>query len=129
MSRLNALIIDDNANNILVLQQLLTLEGVDSAKLSTANNLLAQLDMLPRIDIVFLDLELPGVNGYEALEILHAHAQTASAKIVAYSVHISELHNVIELGFDGFIGKPLNSESFSDQLWRILNGEKVWYSS
>ncbi len=128
MSQLNALIIDDNSNNILVLQQLLNIEGIDVAKLPTANNLVAQLNALPALDIIFLDLELPGVNGYTALDILRAHPHAAQAKIVAYSVHISELHSVIDMGFDGFIGKPLNSESFSDQLWRILNGEKVWYT-
>lgn len=122
-----ALIIDDNPNNVLVLQQLLSLDQIASVTLSTANNLPAELDELSDIDIVFLDLEMPGMNGYDALSVIKTHPNFATAKVVAYSVHISELHTVSEIGFDGFFGKPLDAESFSEQLRRIMQGEKIWY--
>lgn len=46
--------------------------------------------------------------------------------IVAYSVHVSEIEIARRAGFDGFLGKPLDADRFSDQLRRILSGEQVW---
>lgn len=127
MTALTALIIDDNANNIVVLQQLLRIEGVASERLSTAKDLVSQLDKLTHIAVVFLDLEMPVVDGYEAVQIIRAHPNFKSAKVVAYSVHVSELKVVMEMGFDAFLGKPLAAEAFPEQLSRILDGEKLYF--
>src|SRR5687767_10418208 len=123
-----ALIIDDNPKNIVVLQQLLSIEDVESIKLSSTNHLAADLDALEApIDIVFLDLEMPEMNGYEAIKVIRAHPNFQATKVVVYSVHVSELHVAFETGFDAFLGKPLSAESFPEQLKRIMDGEKVWY--
>lgn len=128
MPRAQALIIDDKPTNILVLQQLLTLEGIISFAIPTAKNLHLQLDAFRNIDIIFLDLELPHVNGYQAAELIRSHPNVSRAKLVAYSVHASELNNVYETGFDGFLGKPINAEFFPDQLARLLRGERIFYT-
>jgi two-component system cell cycle response regulator DivK len=31
------------------------------------------------------------------------------------------------MGFDGFLGKPINADLFPDQLKRLLDGQAVWY--
>jgi two-component system cell cycle response regulator DivK len=77
--------------------------------------------------VVFLDLEMPLTNGYVALKIIKTHLNFSTTKVVAYSVHVSELDVALDMGFDGFLGKPLNAEAFPDQLSRILNGDKVFY--
>jgi len=46
--------------------------------------------------------------------------------IIAYTVHVSEIDVVRQHGFDGFLGKPLDSARFPQQLARILNREPVW---
>ncbi|MCB9456416.1 MAG: response regulator [Anaerolineaceae bacterium] len=127
MPKAQALIIDDNSSNILVLRQLLTIEGVASLTLPTARDLIPQLDLLPDIDVVFLDLEMPIMDGYEAVSIIKSHPNFAATKVIAYSVHVSELNSALAMGFDGFLGKPLNAEAFPHHLQRILNGEQVWY--
>jgi CheY-like chemotaxis protein len=127
MSKTQALIIDDNSSNILVLRQLLMIEQVDSVTLSSAQDLVSQLDLLTDISIVFLDLEMPVIDGYEAVKLIKNHPNFATTKVVAYSVHVSELNSVLAMGFDGFLGKPLNAEAFPEHLRRILNGEQVWY--
>ena len=127
MSIAQALIIDDALTNALVLQQLLSMEDVASVTISNTKDFAFQLDSICQIDIVFLDLEMPFVDGYSALQLIKAHPNFKSAKVVAYSVHVSELHNVLDMEFDGFLGKPLNAEEFPQQLARILSGEEVWY--
>jgi len=120
MSNAQVLIVDDNPNNILVLQQQLRMEAVDSKTISTTKDLASQLNSIKNIDIVFLDLEMPVIDGYEAVKLIKAHPNFTSAKLIAYSVHVSELHNALSMGFDGFLGKPLNAEAFPNQLERIL---------
>jgi two-component system, cell cycle response regulator DivK len=128
MPQPHALVIDDNRHNVLVLEQLLSVEKVTFTKLVDTENLAAKLNDLRSIDIVFLDLELPHINGYEALKIIKAHPNFVKIPVIAYTVHVSEVDVAAARGFDGFIGKPVNAEMFPEQLRRILQGEKVWYT-
>lgn len=122
-----ALIIDDNLNNALVLKQLLAIEGFDSISLSTLFNLDENLNAMRDVDIIFLDLEMPGGDGYRVLRHIRTFPNLRGAKVVAYSVHVSELDTALKSGFDGFIGKPVSAELFPQHLNQILSGEKVWH--
>jgi two-component system cell cycle response regulator DivK len=74
--------------------------------------------------VVFLDLEMPGLDGFHVKDMLRAHF--GEVLIIAYTVHISEINVAKQSGFDGFLGKPLNKARFPDQMARILRGEGVW---
>ena len=121
-----ALIIDDNPMNLETLSVLLKKEGMKVVTLSSPANLETVLANHDQFQIMFLDLEFPNHSGIELVHTLKRIPKLAKVPIIAYSVHISELKEVRAAGFDGFIGKPLNIESFPDQLRRILSGEVVW---
>ncbi len=120
----HALVIDDNAPNLKVLAQLLARQGLKVTTIADSRTVATQLDSLEPFDVVFLDLEMPGVDGYAVKDLIRAHS--SAPRIIACTVHVSEISAVKQLGFDGFIGKPLDLERFPDQLARILNGEAVW---
>lgn len=124
MSQRHALVIDDNRQNLMVLVQLLGREGVRCTEVSDPRKLSALLPTLGPVDVVFLDLEMPGLDGYSVKDQLRA--QLGRTPIVAYTVHVSEINTVRNLGFDGFLGKPLDNKRFPEQLARILSGESVW---
>ena len=124
MQQIHALAIDDNLQNLRVLGRLLSKEGIDCVEVSNPTSLVKLLSTLHHVDVIFLDLEMPGMDGYVAKKLLRSHFQ--DARIVAYTVHISEINVVRSNGFDGFIGKPLDNTRFPQQLSRILNGEGVW---
>ncbi|HEX2618780.1 MAG TPA: response regulator, partial [Phototrophicaceae bacterium] len=84
----------------------------------------AILPGLKLVDVVFLDLEMPGLDGYQVKEMLRS--SLGDTPIVAYTVHVSEINEVRNLGFNGFLGKPLDNARFPGQLARILRGEAVW---
>jgi two-component system, cell cycle response regulator DivK len=126
MNSIHALIIDDNSKNLGVLAQLLTLQGARATRVNNPLHLTETLATLEKVDIVFLDLEMPGLNGYEVLKMLRAVPHFARVPIVAYTVHLSEVFTAQEKGFDGFIGKPVDSDRFPEQMERILKGESVW---
>jgi two-component system cell cycle response regulator DivK len=125
MSTIHALIVDDDAYNLEILASLLDEVEVRCIGVQDPRNLSEILDDAGRIDVVFLDLELPGSDGYELLGILK-NDFGLEAPIVAYTVHLSEAVQARRMGFDGFLGKPLDGTRFPDQLRRILNGETVW---
>lgn len=121
----HALIIDDNTQNIEILEALLSEEGFNFSSIQSIASLNALTD-LPAADIIFLDFEMPGVDGYQVFEHLHNDARFHDTPIVAYTVHTSEARAAQEMGFHSFLGKPLDADDFPDQLHRILQGEHVW---
>ncbi len=126
MSQPHALIIDDNSKNVMVLANMLAEEQVTTTNVTHPQQLDGVLSNLSGVDVVFLDLEMPGLDGYQVLEKLKADARFQGVPVVAYTVHVSEIHTASQLGFDSFLGKPLNADKFPSQLQRILRGEPVW---
>lgn len=124
MSQQAALIIDDNLQNLKVLAQLLAKQGVSCTEVSNPTTLQNVLPGLGQVDVVFVDLEMPGLDGFRVKDLLKS--QLMGIPIIAYTVHVSEMNVAQQMGFDGFIGKPINSMRFPDQLARILRGEPVW---
>ncbi|MBI5959082.1 MAG: response regulator [Chloroflexi bacterium] len=125
MASLHALIIDDNPTNTDVLAQLLEYEGVSSTVIQDPNDLTYHPSFAEQADVIFLDLEMPQIDGYQMLGFLRDDLGV-NVPIVAYTVHTSEINTARELGFHSFLGKPLQPRLFSGQLARILNGERVW---
>ena len=124
MSQQHALVIDDNAQNRKVLVQLLSKQGISSTEVPDSRKLSNDLAAIGAVDVVFLDLEMPGLDGYDVKNMLRE--QLGNTPIIAYTVHVSEMNVVRQSGFDGFIGKPVDNSRFPDQLARILNGQAVW---
>jgi len=126
MTQPHALIIEDNSANVQVLGNLLSRQGLSHTAVLRPSRLAETLAATAPIDLVFLDLEMPGLNGYEVLTMLKADERFEGVPIIACTVHVSEMNQAYQLGFDGFIAKPLDSDRFPEQLARILHGEKVW---
>jgi two-component system cell cycle response regulator DivK len=126
MESAHALIIDDDAANNAVLAQLLHNEGVTSTILIDPTAIKDVLADELQFDVVFLDLEMPQLDGYEVYDLLAEDANFASVPIVACSVHTNEMAKTRRIGLNGFLSKPLDPNRFPDQLARLLNGESVW---
>jgi CheY-like chemotaxis protein len=125
----HALIIDDNVGNVKVLAGLLAVEGVTQTQIFNPTQLGDALKAAPRPDVIFLDLEMPALNGYDVLAQIKGRADLSSVPVVAYTVNTGEINTARQLGFHSFLSKPLNADRFPEQLRRILRGEPVWSAS
>jgi two-component system cell cycle response regulator DivK len=121
----HALIIDDDAYSVHIMERLLDQQDIAYTSVKDPKQLASLLPTLQGIDIVFLDLEMPNLDGYEVLGILKAHFGD-NVPIVACTVHTAEIHTTQKLGFFSFVAKPLDFNRFPEQLKRILNGNPVW---
>jgi two-component system cell cycle response regulator DivK len=126
MQTLHALIIDDNEKNVNVLARLMAEQGMTSTIVTRPQQLPQVLAALEQVHIAFVDLEMPGLDGYTVLGMLRADPRFNGVPIIACTVHVSEINFAHQHGFDGFIGKPLDPDRFPQQLARVLEGKPVW---
>ncbi len=126
MTNAHALIIDDQVSNVEVLQMLLEQQGVTATSVLLPYLVPDAIEQTEKIDVVFLDMEMPNGDYYRLLNDLKKNPRLYAVPIIAYTVHTSEIDAARQAGFDGFLGKPLKLTDFPDQLRRILAGESVW---
>ncbi len=125
MPTYHALIIDDNTNNVEVLEGLLAGQAISCTSILDPTRLDTALQNLERVDVVFCDLEMPKVDGFHLLPLLRQKLGR-SVPVITYTVHLSEMDNARRVGFDGFLGKPLDADRFPALLKRILDGQAIW---
>jgi CheY-like chemotaxis protein len=125
VSNIHILVIDDNPMNLEVLRTYLENMGIQSTTIDNPLHLDEVMQANTHIDAVILDLEMPRVDGYAVYQQLR-ETYHVTVPIVASTVHLNEMDNVRNLGFDGFIAKPIHADRFSQQVADILQGKHVW---
>lgn len=123
---IHVLIVEDDSASTEVLGHLLTRLNISYTTLYDSRRALDAIRQLPRLDAVFLDLEMPGSSGYAVLDAIKASPDLERVPIVAYTAHLSEMSNARDAGFHSFMGKPLRSADFPEQMANILNNVPVW---
>lgn len=89
----------------------------------------ANLDKMPfRPDIIFLDIHMNPLDGFEMLAILRSKSPFEHLPIVALTASVmnQEIQKLREAGFNGVIPKPINILEFPQTLQQLLNGEEIW---
>lgn len=74
-------------------------------------------------DLILMDVQLPGVSGYDATRILKSRPETRHIPIVALTAHAmtDERERAVAAGCDGYIIKPIDTRAFPDQLREYLS--------
>ena len=73
-------------------------------------------------DLIVLDLELPGMSGFEVARALRANAETADIPLIAatgYS-HLRQLDLAREVGFDAVVVKPCDPDQLVTEIERLI---------
>ena len=126
MSNLKVLIVEDEPFDGEVLGSLVSDLQIDYEVVTNGDDVINMLNDMTDVGILFLDLDLPGANGYEVFEAIRADSRYQHLPIVAYSSHSNEMNTAYQMGFNGFLAKPVDSNMFAENLGRLLNGDSVW---
>ena len=70
-------------------------------------------------DLVFLDLTMPVMDGFEALEKIISHDKNAKIIVISADIQKGSMEKVSSLGALGFIKKPVNENSLREVLKRF----------
>jgi two-component system, cell cycle response regulator DivK len=115
------LIVEDNDKNLKLVRDVLQVGGHRTLEATTGEEGLA-LAAAHKPDLILMDIELPGINGIEALQRLRADAALAAIPVVAVTASVmqQDRKNIMAAGFDDYIGKPIELKSFRATVQRIL---------
>jgi len=115
------LVVEDNPVNLELVAALLESEGCGVILAETADVSL-RLAATERPDLIVMDIQLPGISGYEATRRLKADPATAGIPVVALTAHAmrGEETRAREAGFDAFLTKPIDTLAFREMLRRFL---------
>jgi CheY-like chemotaxis protein len=123
---LRAVIIEDDHSSIDVLAELLSQSGIDSSSFQDPQAALESINSLCAASVIFVDLDMPNLTGYQVLETLQNTPELVHLPVVAYTSHTSEMASARTAGFHSFLGKPLRASTFPAHLSAILNDQPVW---
>jgi len=115
------LIIEDNPANLELVRYLLEHAGhrVDGA-VNGIDGVFAVGATAP--DLVICDLQLPMLDGYGVLRELRARPAHAALPIIAVTAFSmpNDRKNVMQAGFDGYLSKPIDPETFVERIESFL---------
>ena len=118
------IVVEDQPDNLKLLTTLLTLKGHQVIGLANGDRLAEVVrTQQPAPDLVLLDIQLPGRDGYALLEELNALPER-SWKVVALTAHAlpEDRTRASAAGFDGYITKPIDVRTFPAEVSRYLGG-------
>ena len=100
-------------------------ERIDIAEAGTFNEVTELLERGSEVDLVLLDLTMPGVRGFSGLMYLRAQYPSVPVIVVSANDDPAAIRRCMEFGASGFIPKTLGVEVMRDAISRILSGG-VW---
>lgn len=112
--KFTVLYIEDNIANLRLISKLL--ERRPNLHLWSATEPLQGLALAKehKPDLILLDINLPGMNGYEVLKHLQQQQETCNTPVIAISANAmqSDIENGFEAGFIDYLTKPVNADTF-----------------
>ena len=103
------LVVEDNEKNMKLFRDVLLSAGYRTLEATTGEEAVAvATEHSP--DLVLMDIQLPDIDGVEALGRLRADGRTASVPVLALTAQAMEgdRERFLAAGFDGYLSKPVN---------------------
>lgn len=115
------LIVEDNEDNLTMLDYLLTAhgyatlvarDGADGVRIATQE----------RPELILLDIRMPGMDGYQVAAAIRRTPGLEQTWIVAVTASVmdSDLGAITAAGFDGYVSKPIDPETFIGEIEQFL---------
>lgn len=120
------LIVDDSSTIVTVLKRMLQQSGYLTLEAGDAEKGV-EIALAERPDIIFLDIVLPGMNGFAALRMLRREASTKDIPIIMMSGNeqATEQFYAQRIGADDFMKKPFSRAEVFVRIERLLDASMV----
>lgn len=120
------LLVDDDVRNIYAMSSILEEMGLDIETAKDGQHALDVLASDDSIDIVFMDMMMPVMDGYQASSELK-HQRKFSKPIIALTAHAmkGDREKCLEAGADDYLAKPVTQTEVMDMLIKWLEPYKV----
>jgi len=118
-------VVEDQPDSLKLLSTLLSLRGHQVIPLASGEQLVDTVRQhSPPADLVLLDIQLPGRDGYALLQDLKAIEGDHRWKVVALTAHAmpADRDRALAAGFDGYITKPIDIRTFPTEVAGFLPG-------
>ncbi len=125
------LVAEDNELNAEILTEMLDMEGARCDVASDGSEAVEKFLASPAgsYDMILMDVQMPIMNGYEATRAIRSssHPEARTIPIVAMTANTfaEDVHDAMEAGMDGHLGKPIDMDAVRELIGRLLSREKA----
>jgi HAMP domain-containing protein/CheY-like chemotaxis protein/signal transduction histidine kinase len=115
------LLVDDDARNIFALSSILERRGMKVLTATTGIEAIAILNAQPDVAIVLMDIMMPGMDGYETMQVIRSNPAFRRLPIVALTAKAmrGDREKCLEAGASDYLAKPVNTE-------QLLSSLRMW---
>jgi CheY-like chemotaxis protein/signal transduction histidine kinase/HAMP domain-containing protein len=115
------LLVDDDARNIFALSSVLERRGMHVLTATTGNEAIALLEATPNVAIVLMDIMMPGMDGYQTMEVIRSNGAFPRLPIIALTAKAmkGDREKCLDAGASDYLAKPVNTE-------QLLSALRMW---
>jgi CheY-like chemotaxis protein len=115
------LLVDDDARNIFALSSALERRGINVLTATTGNEATERVQSTPGLAMVLMDIMMPGMDGYQTMQIIRANPAFSRLPIIALTAKAmkGDREKCLEAGASDYLAKPVDTE----QLLSVL---RMW---
>jgi CheY-like chemotaxis protein len=115
------LVVDDDIRNIFALSSVLERRGMIVLSASTGREAIALLETTSDMAIVLMDIMMPGMDGYETMQVIRQNPAFRRLPIVALTAKAmkGDREKCLEAGASEYLAKPVNTE-------QLLSALRMW---
>jgi CheY-like chemotaxis protein len=117
------LLVDDDARNVFALSSVLERRGMRVLAATTGNEAIQLIETEPAVAIVLMDIMMPGMDGYQAMEVIRSKPEHQRLPIIALTAKAmkGDREKCLEAGASDYLAKPVNTEQLLSALRNRLH--------
>ena len=120
------LIVDDNESNVILLQSLLESAGYNGVSSTLDSTEVCALHQAQPYDLILLDLQMPGMDGFEVMQGLQAIEADGYAPILAITAQPGHKQRALQAGAKDFIAKPFDLVEVKTRIYNMLEVRLIY---
>jgi two-component system, cell cycle response regulator DivK len=115
------LYVEDNPDNRNLIRRVLNAEGYSFIEAANARQAIEKLEE-SRVDLILMDINMPDMDGYTLTSKIKAVQKFSKIPIIAVTANVmrGDREKSLEAGCDGYIQKPIDIDTLTQQIERFI---------